>query len=251
MAYNIRPLSFAELLDLSFQVLRDNFVLLVGISLVVWLPYGVLTEFASPRSIATSVVLLVALTALVPLGNAAVLSAIADAYLDRPTTVQSAYRTVLPIFVPFIGTWIVLELLIAVGILLLVVPGLYFGVCWALVLPVMVVERRFGFNALSRSRALVRGKWWVTLGIVLVSYFVAEIPVWALGLLWIQIPILGKLLSAATSAAALTYPTIVLVVYYFDRRCRLEDFDLRLLAEHIRAEGAPGAAAVAPASTVG
>jgi hypothetical protein len=41
------------------------------------------------------------------------------------------------------------------------------------------------------------------------------------------------------------------VVYYFDRRCRLEDFDLRLLAEQIRAEGVPGGAAAAPASTIG
>ena len=42
MTYDIRPLSFAEILDRSFRVYLDNFVPLFGISAVVWIPSGIL-----------------------------------------------------------------------------------------------------------------------------------------------------------------------------------------------------------------
>jgi hypothetical protein len=250
MAYNIRPLSFAEVLDRSFQVLRDNFILLVGISLIVWIPYGVLTEFVSPRWPAVIVALLY-LWILGPLATGAATFAIADVYLGRQTTIQDAYRSLGSIVGPFIGTGVLMGLLVALGLMLLVVPGFYCMVCWYFVIPVMIIERGFGMNALRRSRSLVRGNWWPTFGIMLAAGLIAELPSYGVNLIWSYLPILGPLLRAATQGVFATYPVIVAVVYYFDRRCRLEDFDLRLLAEQIRAEGTPGAVAAGPASTVG
>jgi hypothetical protein len=250
MAYNIRPLSFAEVLDRSFQVLRDNFVLLVGISLVVWIPYGLLTEFVSPRSISTSIVAILFLWIVVPLGTGAATFAIADVYLGRQTTIPAAYQSLRSIIGPFIGTGVLMGLLATLAFIALIVPGVYFIVCWYFVVPAMIIERRFAMNALGRSRALVRGNWWPTFGMMLAAGLIAEVPSYGVNLIWAYLPVLGPLLGAATQGVFATYPVIVAVVYYIDRRCRLEDFDLRLLAEQIRAEGAPGAAA-APASTLG
>jgi hypothetical protein len=249
MAYNIHPLSFAEVLDRSFQVLRDNFVLLVGITLIVWIPYGVLAEFVSPRWPGVIVPALY-VWIVVPLGTGAAAFAIADAYLGRQTTIAGAYRSLGSIVGPFIGTGVLTGALLMVGFILLIVPGFYFMVCWYFVVPVMIIERRFAMNALGRSRALVRGNWWPTFGIMLAAGLIAEVPSYGINLIWAYLPVLGPLLQAATRGVLATYPVIVTVVYYFDRRCRLEDFDLRLLAEQIRAEGAPGATA-ALASTIG
>ena len=47
MAYDIRPLSFGEILDRAFRVYLDNFVLLFGISAVVWIPSGILLASAA------------------------------------------------------------------------------------------------------------------------------------------------------------------------------------------------------------
>ena len=47
MAYEIRPLSFAEILDRAFRVYLDNFVLLFGIAAVVWIPSGILLASAT------------------------------------------------------------------------------------------------------------------------------------------------------------------------------------------------------------
>src|SRR5215213_8544686 len=53
------------------------------------------------------------------------------------------------------------------AILLLVVPALYLATIWAVLLPVVLVERPDLFDAFGRSRQLVRGNGWKVLGIVL------------------------------------------------------------------------------------
>jgi hypothetical protein len=42
----------------------------------------------------------------------------------------------------------------------------------------------------------------------------------------------------------------VLVIYYFDRRCRTEDFDLRFLAEQIRSDTAAASPAIGEPSSI-
>ena len=247
MAYNIRPLSFGEILDSAFSVFRDNFVLLAGIALIVGVPVETITSAAAK---AHSSVLFVIGSLLAPIFEPVMLVAftvaVASIYLDRPVTIGDAYRSVGKVFAPFFGTLLLTDLLLMLGLLALIVPGIYFGVCWSLVFPVMIVEHRFGMMALRRSRQLVTGVWWRTVGIFLVAALIARIPALVLSMIWSFIPILGIVLTAATSSIAQTYSLVVIVIYYFDRRCRIEDFDLRLLAEQIRADGTADAVTAQP-----
>ncbi len=261
MVYDIRPLSFGEILDRSFRVYVDNFLLLFSISAVVLIPAAIL--LATGRVIgnsAASVLELLWLLVAAPAMHAALIIGVAEAYLDRPVSLAEAYRAAKPIFVPFIGTYLILILIVSVpailfgGLLALagassrvllvlvliagIAIGLYFLVCWALAGPVMIVERRFGMAALRRSRQLVVGSWWLTIGILITAGLIANVPSIALNLVWGFIPVLGVVLGAATQAAASAYSMIALMIYYFDRRCRVEDFDLRLLAEQIRSQSA-------------
>lgn len=233
MAYNIRPLSFAEVLDRAFRVYVDNFQLLVGIAAVVWIPYGVMVA-AGPVFASVAFILLLLAAPIMAVAHAI---AVAHVYLDRPITIQDAYGATRPILLRIVGTYLLFYLLVMLAFLALIVPGIYFVICWSLMLPVMVVEQRFGMSALSRSRGLVTGTWWATFGILLVAGLLVSLPATALQLVWGFIPFFGPMLNAATQAVTSTYSAVVLVVYYFDRRCRVEDFDLRLLAEQIRAAG--------------
>jgi hypothetical protein len=52
---------------------------------------------------------------------------------------------------------IVSGIVIAVGLLLLIVPGLVVLTLWCLIVPVIVLERASAFDSFGRSRALVRG----------------------------------------------------------------------------------------------
>ena len=64
---------------------------------------------------------------------------------------------------------------IAGGMILLVVPGLYLLTIWAVVSPVIVVERRRVFDAFGRSRQLVSDNGWPTLGVMLVAFLIGTI----------------------------------------------------------------------------
>jgi hypothetical protein len=83
----------------------------------------------------------------------------------------SSARELLAGAVPALPTATVAATLAFVGvcgaIVLLVVPGLYLATIWAVLLPVVVVERSDLFDAFGRSRQLVRGNGWKVLGIVL------------------------------------------------------------------------------------
>ena len=65
---------------------------------------------------------------------------------------------------------------IALGLLALIVPGLYLAVRWYFVPQAVVIERARGPQALSRSGALVTGSWWRTLGLVLLAEVAVAIP---------------------------------------------------------------------------
>ncbi|HLW96186.1 MAG TPA: hypothetical protein VKS25_12475 [Solirubrobacteraceae bacterium] len=58
---------------------------------------------------------------------------------------------------------------IAAGSVLLVAPGIYVLVAFAVALPVLAIEDVRGGKALSRSRELVSGRWWATLAAFLPS----------------------------------------------------------------------------------
>jgi hypothetical protein len=180
----------------------------------------------------------------------ALTAAVANVYLGRPITVGDAYRSIRIILTPIVGTYLLLYLLVILGLIALVIPGIYLMNCWSLTGPVMIVEHRFGMTALRRSRQLVTGVWWRTFGIFIVAGLITGVPTGVLLLFWSFIPVFGPILTAGTKAIASSYSLVVLVIYYFDRRCRTEDFDLRFLAEQIRSETAAASPTTGESSSI-
>ena len=270
MEYNIRPLSFGEILDRSFRVLADNAVLLICIAALLGIPETALTV---PRLGLQILGLIVALT-VGPLVQAALTSAVADTYLGKPVTIASAYKSAWSIIFPILGTYLLIYAIFGLGagaialiglaikaartlalifiiLILAAVPvAFYLMIQWSLLGPVMIVERRFGRAALRRSGELVLGVWWRTLGTLLVAAIIVRVPLGVLDLLWSSIPVVGVVLSGLVTAIGYAYSAVVVIVYYFDRRCRLEDFDLRLLAEQVRSESVQGSPAMTGAPSL-
>lgn len=63
-------------------------------------------------------------------------------------------------------------LAIAVGLLLLIVPGLYLMTIWSVLIPVIVLERRAVMEAFGRSRELVSGNGWNVFGVIVISFLI-------------------------------------------------------------------------------
>jgi hypothetical protein len=60
----------------------------------------------------------------------------------------------------FLGVYIILILVLSAGVLLAVIPALIFAVWFFFAIPLAVIENVFGFEALKKSKELVKGKWW-------------------------------------------------------------------------------------------
>src|SRR5580704_9495967 len=58
---------------------------------------------------------------------------------------------------------------ITIGLILIIVPGLWLITIWAVIIPVIVIERSGALASFGRSRQLVRGHGWLVLGIIFVA----------------------------------------------------------------------------------
>jgi hypothetical protein len=237
-------------------MVRDNFLLLVGIAAVLFMPPALLQALGQHSAIFSGLGLIYFLVVGI-IYQAAITIAVSNVYLDRSVTIESAFRATRPILLPMIGTYLIIYALLAaaaflpllafyvlhsalkvVVMLLAVAVVIYLAIGWIFLAQVMIVERLFGNRALGRSRALVRGSWWHVFGMGIAIALIAQVPVSVLAVAWSVIPFFGLLLTGAAHSVTGAFSAAALTIYYFDRRCRVEDFDLVFLAQQIRAESA-------------
>jgi hypothetical protein len=79
-------------------------------------------------------------------------------------------------FTPLFTAVVLAAVGIALGLLVLIVPGVYLAVRWYFVPQAVVVEGTRGTAALSRSGALIEGFWWRTFGLVVLANLAIAIP---------------------------------------------------------------------------
>jgi len=65
---------------------------------------------------------------------------------------------------------------IVLGLILLIIPGIYLAVRWFFVPQAVVLENARGPEALTRSSAVVQGFWWRTFGLVIMVNLAAALP---------------------------------------------------------------------------
>jgi hypothetical protein len=71
-----------------------------------------------------------------------------------------------------LASWVLANLSLAVGLSLLLLPGLFLLVCYLLMLPVVLFEQRNPYMMLVRCVVLVRPQWWKTLAAAAIAVLV-------------------------------------------------------------------------------
>jgi hypothetical protein len=264
----LRPLEIGDILDETFRLYRRNFLVLAGVSVGFSIPlaavagyglasvYGALLNQAAngnPTDLSTFTPALTVIgigtvinLALLPLLYGSVSVAVCDSALGRPVTLRrvlgGAFRRYL-----HVGGYLLVLFLMAVAFCLFPL-WIWIAVGWAAVLPVIFVEERGLFAAMSRSWQLVQGRWWRTFFILLLVFvlnYVVSLALEAflyLGQILLSIFLSQFLAFALYEAGAIVVSgllipilQIALVLIYFDLRVRKEGLDLFQLAQHVSA----------------
>ena len=160
------------------------------------------------------------------LGAGVALRIFSEAARGRTESAGAALRYGMAHFGALLWLAILTGLLTLVGFFFLILPGIYLVVAFAVGAPVLVIDGHRGIVALQRSRALVKGRWWPTLGallptmvIVVAGAFVVETTLRTSG------GVSGFALTQAVGVVvlqALLVPltTATSVAIYFDLRAR-------------------------------
>jgi hypothetical protein len=119
---------------------------------------------------------------------------------------------------------------IAIGLILVIVPGLYLLTIWCLIVPVIVLEGLGVGAAFERSRALVRGHGWQVFGTLILVFVVLLVVSLVIGLVLAALPQAVRDFISTIVSGTLVSPfvSLVLTLGYF-----------RLLAAHGEAGGLP------------
>lgn len=245
----LRPLTLGEVLDTSFGIYRRLFLPLLVVSVAtqtIPLAIGVFVESAGgigqqPALWLLSVGLAVVFGAV---GSAASTFLIAETYLGESLTPQDAFLRSTPFMGRLIATSLLVSILIALGMLLLVVPGLILACGLILSTPALVLEDiPRPTDALARSWTLTRGFRLKIFASLLVALVLLLIPPITLG----AFVAVGSGTVAESTAVLimlivqsilqiLVYPYfyVLITVLYYDLRVRKEGLDLEMLATSLQ-----------------
>ncbi|MGH2703580.1 MAG: hypothetical protein ACRDJ4_00345 [Actinomycetota bacterium] len=153
----------------------------------------------------------------------------------RDFTLPRLVRSVAPVVVPLVGAGLLAAIAIAVGLIAFVVPGLVLLTWWAVVAPVIVIERASVPDAFSRSRNLVKGNGWNVFGVIVLLYLLQFVASGILGV-FARGSLIGRTITdLVVSVLVAPLTGLAAATMYFELR-------------RIKGEDAPAAAAEAVSS---
>jgi hypothetical protein len=105
--------------------------------------------------------------------QAALVEAVADVRDGRADlTLTETLASVLPRLGSILVASLAAGIAIAIGFVLIIIPGLYLLTIWSMIIPVLVLEQVGAFDSFGRSRALVRGYGWTVFGVILITFLI-------------------------------------------------------------------------------
>jgi len=242
----LRPLSLGEVLDTAFSLYRELFLTLLFIALVsqsAGLAINIYVDRAGGIGEHIPLAMIGLLIASVggAIGAAASTFVIADHYLGRVTDAKAALERA----IPYVGQLFVLtfltSLLFWVGLIFLIVPGVYI-LCGLIVATQSLVleSHRSATKAMARSWTLTKGSRGKIFLSVFVLFLLLVIPSLALLVMSVGsddgesiLPYIGIILTALLQLLVYPFFYAMMTVLYYDLRVRREGYDLEMLASSL------------------
>ena len=283
-ALDLRPLSLGEILDRTFSLYRNHFALFIGITaipqlLVLALHLAQLFIFgyvgttsvdpartALSGGMAATAVLSGLLAAIVYIAaylfaQGGTVYAVSDLYLGRPATIGQSLGRMRGEAMNLFGVTLLNGIAVGVGLLLLVIPGIWLACRLLVCVPAALLENLGARDSLERSYRLTEDNAGRSFVIYLVYFVVAMIAAaiftypaaFMVGFSTMRHPEAVRMWVAFTqvgsSIAEIVGTPILLIataIFYYDLRVRKEAFDLQIMMNPNAAVGAPPAPSSVP-----
>jgi hypothetical protein len=217
--------SVSDVLGEAFDLYRRYFLRFVGTAAIVFVVLDLASAFADQaagESVSSELLWSVIAVLLAVIGafwvQGALIEAVSDVRDGRiDTTIGDLFDRTRPRLPALIAAGIVAGIGVAVGIILLIVPGLFLLTRWALIPAVIVIEKRRAGEAFDRSWQLTRGYGWPVFGSLIVSFLLYAIALGLFRALFLPLPRFAEIWIGGVVAHSITAPFIALVgaVLYF------------------------------------
>lgn len=141
------------------------------------------------------------------------------------TSIADLYRATRPRLPALVVAGVLAGLGIALGFVLLVVPGLYLLTRWAVIVPVIILEQRSSGESFGRSWELTRGHGWSVFGVVVATVVASALASSVIGGIFRWLPDFFAAWIGSLVSNSLVVPFVALawtVMYYRLREARDE-----------------------------
>jgi hypothetical protein len=132
-------------------------------------------------------------------------------------SIGETFRSVQPRLGAIIVAGLLAGLGIAVGFILLIVPGLFLLTIWSLIIPTIVLEGKSAGESFGRSRELVRGNGWNVFGVIVITIaavIVAGIIV-GIATFWLPDEIQGFVQNVISNTAVIPFVAVAWTLMYY------------------------------------
>lgn len=117
---------------------------------------------------------------------------VASALAEEPLTPAQAVRLALKRMPTMLVAYVIAGLLIVVGLVLLILPGVWIGGSITMLAPVIAIEKVRSVEGIRRSFELVRGRWWPTVGFVLLVGLISGFAIQIVQLVAVPLLVVGS-----------------------------------------------------------
>lgn len=267
----LRPLSLGEILDGAITTMRKHAGVVFGASAVVALVSAALylvadlsvldslnqvvtiDQSATPEQQADQLLstlgdtvtangVAILITLLTQTFLAGFLTVVAGkAVLGQTIGAREAITELKPRLLPLFGLTVLVTLIVMVGLVLCLLPGIWLWVLFGLATPALILERGKVGHALTRSRELVRGAWWRVFGVLVLATVIVTVITLIIGIpfgvlsgafsateMSVGDLLIVRLGDAIAQTIVVPFSALVTALLYIDQRMRKEGLDLEL-----------------------
>ena len=214
-----RPIEVGRVIDEVFTIYRANAAPLIFSALAVFMAFGIIQALITNAGGTIAPLLAAAVNLVgVALYTGFVVKLVEDIRDGkRDFSVGELFSSAYPSVGPLIVNGFLLGLGVVLGLVALIVPGLFLLTIWAVCSPAIVAEDKSPIEAFGRSRELVSGQGWPVFGSLVVAILIqllVAVVATAIGAGFGD----GGVIALSIVAAALTAPISALVatVIFFD-----------------------------------